>query len=48
MAKEPTVPKMGADSPAENTPNASNNYSPKCLPIPENSRFKKITLSGCP
>ena len=33
MDKELTVPKwvLSADSPAENTPNASKNVSPKCL-----------------
>ena len=37
--------KMGADSPAKNTPNASKNFSPKCLPKPKNSRFLKKKLS---
>ena len=37
---------MGADSPAENTPNASKNFSPKCLPKPKSSRFLKKDLSG--
>ena len=32
---------MGADSSAENTPNASKNISPKCLPKPKSSRFLK-------
>ena len=39
---------MGADSPAENTPNASKNFSPKCLPKPKSSGFLKKALSGCP
>ena len=37
--------KMSADSPAENTPNASKNFSPKCLPKPKSSRFLKKKLS---
>ena len=33
--------KMGADCLAENTPNASKNFSPKCLPKPpKNVAFK--------
>jgi hypothetical protein len=32
---------MGADSPAENTPNASKNFSPKYLPKLKSSRFLK-------
>ena len=32
---------MGADSPAQNTPNASQNFRPKCLPKPKSSRFLK-------
>ena len=32
---------MGADSLAENTPNASKSFSPKCLPQPKSSRFLK-------
>ena len=32
---------MGADSPAENTLNASKNFSPKCLPKPKSSKFLK-------
>ena len=35
---------MGADSPAENTPNASKNFSPKCLPKPKSWRFSKKKL----
>ena len=38
MDKEP---KWVADSPAENTPNASKNFSPKCLPKPKSLRFLK-------
>ena len=37
--------KMGADSPAENTPNASKNFCPKCLPKPKSSKFLKKMLS---
>ena len=44
MDKEPTVPKMGADIPAENTPNASKNLSPKCLLKPKSLRFEKSSL----
>ena len=33
--------KMSADSPAENTPNALKDFSPKCLPKPKSSRLKK-------
>ena len=33
--------KMGADSLAENTPNASKHFSPKCLPKPKSSQFLK-------
>ena len=33
--------KMGADSPAENTPNASKKFNPKCLPKPKSLRFLK-------
>ena len=40
--------KMGADSLAENIPNASKNFSPKCLPKPKSSRFLKKALCGCP
>ena len=40
MDKELTVPKW-----AENTPNASKNFSPKCLPKPKSSRFLKKKLS---
>jgi hypothetical protein len=41
MDKELTLPKIGADNLTENTPNASKNFSPKCLPKPESSRFLK-------
>ena len=33
--------KMGADSLAENTPNALKNFSAKCLPKPKSLGFKK-------
>ena len=37
---------MGADSPAENTPNASKNFIPKCLPKPQKFEiFEKKKLS---
>ena len=32
---------MGAYSPAENTPNASKHFSPKCLPKPKSLGFSK-------
>ena len=36
---------MGADSPAEKTPNASKHFSPKCLPNPKSLFFfKKSSL----
>ena len=35
---------MGADSPAENTPNASNNFSPICLPMHKILIFLKKKL----
>ena len=37
--------KMGADSLAENTPNASKHFSPKCLPKPKSWNFLKKALS---
>ena len=38
--------KMDAGSPTDNTKNALKNFSPKCLPKPNSSRFlKKKTLS---
>ena len=40
MDKEFTVPKW-----ANNTPNASKHFSPKCLPKPKSSRFLKKKLS---
>ena len=40
MDKELTVPKLGADNPAESTPNASNNFSP----IPKVQDYWKKTL----
>ena len=40
--------KVGADSPAKNTPNALKNFSPKCLPKPKSSRFLKKAFSGWP
>ena len=33
---------MGAYSPAENTPNASKNISPKCLPKPKSSLWVSV------
>ena len=41
MDKELTVPKWGSDSLAENTPNASKHFSPKCLLKPESFGFLK-------
>jgi len=38
----------GADSPVENTPNASKNFRSKCLLKPKSLRFLKKKLSGCP
>ena len=35
-----TVPKMGTDSLAENTPNAPEFICPICLPKPKNSGFQ--------
>ena len=41
--------KMVADSLAENNPNVSTHFSPKCLPKPKClGFFKKKPLSGCP
>jgi hypothetical protein len=40
MDKELTVPKKGADSLAENTPNAPEFIRPICLPKPESSGFQ--------
>ena len=40
--------KMGADSLAENSLNASKKFSPKCLPKPKSLKFLKKALSGCP
>jgi hypothetical protein len=40
MDKELTVPKNGADSLAENTPNAPEFNRPICLPKPESSGFQ--------
>ena len=40
--------KMGVDSPAENTPNASKHNNPKCVSKPKSLRFLKKALSGCP
>ena len=37
MDKGLTLPKMGADSSAENTPNAPKFISPICLPKPKSS-----------
>ena len=39
---------MGDDSPAKNTPNASKNFGPKCVPKPKSLRVLKKALSGCP
>ena len=39
---------MGAASPAENTPNASRNFSRKCLAKPKSSSFLIKAHSGCP
>ena len=39
MDKGLTVPKMGADSSAENTPNAPKFICPKCLPNPKELEF---------
>ena len=36
---------MDAGSPAENTPNASKHFSPKCLPKPKSWKFLKKALS---
>jgi hypothetical protein len=36
--------KMGADSLAENTPNALKNFSPKCPPKPKSLKFRKKAL----
>ena len=36
--------KMGADRTAENSPNASKKFSPKCLPKPKSLRFKKSSV----
>ena len=33
--------KMGADIPAENIPNPSKDFSPKCLPKPKSSKILK-------
>ena len=45
MDKESHSTKIGADSWAENTPNASKHFSPKCLPKHKSSRFlKEISL----
>ena len=45
MDKELTVPKMGADKSAENTPNAPKIVGPICLPKPKSLRFLKKKLS---
>jgi hypothetical protein len=39
---------MGADSKAKNTPNASEKFSPNCLPKPKRMAFLKKALSGTP
>ena len=47
MDKELTVPRwVLIDSPAKNTPNASKNFSQKCLHKPKSLRFleKKLCL----
>ena len=37
--------KMGADSPAENTQNASKNFSQKCLPMPKIFEISSLWVS---
>ena len=49
MDKESHSTKIGADSWAENTPNAAKHFSQKCLPKPKKLKsFEKKTLSRCP
>ena len=48
MDKGLTIPKMGADSLAENTQNAPKSFGPICLPKLKCLGFsKKSSLSGC-
>ena len=39
---------MGADSPAENTPNASKKFQPKMSAQAQKFEIWKKALSGCP